>query len=41
MKNHRSLAGIDLARFTYELDESVEDVLELVSDRFGMALGKN
>ncbi len=34
---HRDLEGVDLARFTFELDESVAKVWEMVSSIFGPA----
>jgi putative nucleotidyltransferase with HDIG domain len=37
LKEHRDLAGVDLARFTFELDESVEEIHALVSTVFGPA----
>jgi putative nucleotidyltransferase with HDIG domain len=37
LEEHRDLAGVDLARFTFELDESVEEVHALVSSVFGPA----
>ena len=36
-KAHSDLAGVDLVRFTFELDESVGEVHELVSTIFGGA----
>jgi hypothetical protein len=35
LKEHRDLEGVDLARFTFELDESVADVHALVATVFG------
>jgi putative nucleotidyltransferase with HDIG domain len=35
LKEHRELEGMDLARLTFELDESVEDVHALVAAVFG------
>jgi putative nucleotidyltransferase with HDIG domain len=35
LKEHRELEGIDLVRFTFELDEAVQDVHALVSMVFG------
>lgn len=35
LKEHRELEGVDLARFTFELDESVEEIHSLVSTVFG------
>ena len=40
-KEHRELEGIDLARFTFELDEAVGEIYELVSTIFGPAPAKN
>jgi putative nucleotidyltransferase with HDIG domain len=37
LQEHRDLEGVDLARFTFELDESVEEVHALVSSVFGPA----
>jgi hypothetical protein len=37
LQEHRDLAGMDLARFTFELDESVEEIHTLVSTVFGPA----
>jgi len=37
MKEHRDLEGIDLVRFTFELDEAIADIRELVSLVFGAA----
>jgi hypothetical protein len=34
-KEHRELEGIDLARFTFELDDAVGEIFELVSTVFG------
>jgi putative nucleotidyltransferase with HDIG domain len=34
-KEHRELDGIDLMRFTFELDEAIEDIRDLVSLVFG------
>jgi hypothetical protein len=34
-KEHRELEGIDLARFTIELDDAVGEIFELVSTVFG------
>jgi putative nucleotidyltransferase with HDIG domain len=41
LKEYRSLAGVDLVRFTFELDEAVEGISGLVSTIFGGAAGKN
>ena len=35
LKEHRDLEGVDLVRFTFELDEAVADISELVSTIFG------
>jgi len=37
LKEHRELEGVDLARFTFELDETVPGVFELVNTIFGRA----
>ena len=37
LKEHRDLEGVDLVRFTFELDESVEEIHALVSTVFGAA----
>jgi putative nucleotidyltransferase with HDIG domain len=37
LKEHRDLEGMDLVRFTFELDEAVEDIHALVSTVFGSA----
>jgi hypothetical protein len=37
LKEHRELEGVDLVRFTFELDESVEEICELVATIFGSA----
>jgi len=37
---HRDLGGVDLARFTFELDDAVEEVFELVATIFGVAAAK-
>jgi len=34
-KEHRELEGVDLARFTFELDDAVGEIFELVSTVFG------
>jgi putative nucleotidyltransferase with HDIG domain len=41
VKAHRGLEGMDLVRFTFELDEAVGEVHELVSTIFGSAAAKN
>ena len=35
LKEHRELEGVDLVRFTFELDEAVEEIHALVSTVFG------
>lgn len=40
-QEYRDLEGVDLARFTFELDEDVAEIYELVSTIFGSALGHN
>src|SRR5277367_5477133 len=37
LKQHRDLEGVDLVRFTFELDEAVEEIHALVSTVFGSA----
>ena len=37
LQQHRDLEGVDLARFTFELDEAVEEIQALVSTVFGSA----
>jgi putative nucleotidyltransferase with HDIG domain len=37
LKDHRDLEGVDLVRFTFELDEAVEEIHALVSTVFGSA----
>jgi putative nucleotidyltransferase with HDIG domain len=41
LKEYRTLEGVDLVRFTFELDESVEEICGLVSTIFGAAARKN
>jgi putative nucleotidyltransferase with HDIG domain len=41
LKEHQSLKGVDLARFTFELDEAVGDIFELVSKIFGSPVGRS
>lgn len=41
MKEHRDLEGMDLVRFTFELDEAVEEIHALVSSVFGAAAPRN
>jgi len=38
LQEHRDLEGVDLVRFTFELDEAVEEIHALVSMIFGPAL---
>lgn len=40
-KEHRELEGMDLVRFTFELDEAVEEIYQLVSSIFGSAAARN
>ena len=40
LKEHRELEGVDLARFTFEMDESVEEIHQLVGTVFGAKPGK-
>jgi putative nucleotidyltransferase with HDIG domain len=40
-KHHRELDGVDLARFTFELDEAVTEIYELVSNIFGSTAAQN
>jgi hypothetical protein len=35
LQEHRTLDGVDLVRFTFELDEAVEGISQLVSSIFG------
>ncbi|MGD0510180.1 MAG: HDOD domain-containing protein, partial [Terriglobales bacterium] len=37
LQAHRDLEGVDLARFTFELDEAVEEIHALVATVFGSA----
>ena len=37
LQEHRDLVGIDLARFTFELDDAIEEIQTLVSTVFGPA----
>jgi hypothetical protein len=37
LEQYRDLAGVDLVRFTFELDEAVEEIEVLVSTVFGSA----
>ncbi len=40
-KEHRDLEGVDLVRFTFELDDAVAEVFELVATIFGAAVTRN
>jgi putative nucleotidyltransferase with HDIG domain len=40
LKEHRDLEGVDLARFTFELDEAVQEIHTLVATVFGPAEGR-
>ncbi len=35
LKEHRNLEGVDLVRFSFELDEAVEEILAMVATVFG------
>jgi hypothetical protein len=37
LNEHRELEGVDLVRFTFELDEAVEEIEALVATVFGSA----
>lgn len=41
LKAYGALEGVDLVRFTFELDEAVEEISKLVSTIFGGAVKKN
>jgi HD-like signal output (HDOD) protein len=41
MKQHRDLDGVDLVRFTFELDEAVAEIYEIVSTIFGSSAARN
>ncbi len=41
LKEYRTLEGVDLVRFTFELDEAVEGVSQLVATIFGARSGKS
>jgi len=41
LKEHRNLEGVDLVRFTFELDEAVEEIHALVSTVFGSNLSRS
>jgi len=40
LQEHRNLEGMDLVRFTFELDEAVQEIHALVSTVFGKAPGR-
>jgi putative nucleotidyltransferase with HDIG domain len=40
LKEHRDLEGVDLARFTFELDEGVQEIHALVATVFGPAAAR-
>ena len=40
-KEHHDLEGMDLVRFTFELDEAVGEVVELVATIFGVTAARN
>jgi putative nucleotidyltransferase with HDIG domain len=40
LKEHRDLEGVDLVRFTFELDEAVEEIHALVATIFGAAAAR-
>jgi len=41
LEEHRELEGVDLARFTFELDEAVTEIHEMVSTIFGGTAARN
>src|SRR5580700_4412268 len=41
LKEHRDLEGVDLVRFTFELDEAVEEIHALVATVFGSTPSRN
>jgi putative nucleotidyltransferase with HDIG domain len=41
LKEHRNLEGVDLVRFTFELDEPVEEIHALVSTVFGLTSSRS
>jgi len=41
LKEYRDLEGVDLVRFTFELDEAVDNIYELVSTIFGSNPARN
>lgn len=41
LKEHRDLEDVDLVRFTFELDEAMLEIFELVATIFGAAAAKN
>jgi len=40
-KEYRDLEGVDLVRFTFELDEAVSEICQLVATIFGVASTPN
>jgi len=40
LKEHRDLEAVDLVRFTFELDEAVEEIHTLASAVFGSKVGQ-
>ena len=40
LQEHRDLEGVDLVRFTFELDDAVGEIFDLVSTIFGSAVGR-
>jgi HD-like signal output (HDOD) protein len=41
LKEYRDLEGVDLVRFTFELDEAVGEICQMVSTVFGAAAVRN
>ena len=41
LREHRDLEGVDLVRFTFELDEAVDNIYELVSTIYGSNPARN
>ena len=41
LKEHSNLEGVDLARLTFELDESLTEISQLVSSIFGASPARN
>ncbi len=41
LEQHRDLEGVDLVRFTFELDDAVANIYELVSTIFGSGQGRS